>query len=163
MYVVKTGIHHSGIEGDGVFAGEFIPQGTIVYFYDDKNISISSAELSFLPEKEKNKIIKYGVQDEAGDWMLGEGAEKLNHSCDANVLSLFVDDLYCEIAVRDILEGEEITADYGLFSVHSLTGWNAAAIHPSAAGGSRQASRLTFRLNGCGISEYQRQQAEYSM
>lgn len=115
MYVVKTGIHHSGIEGDGVFAGEFIPQGTIVYFYDDKNISVSSAELSFLPEKEKNKIIKYGVQDEAGNWMLGEGAEKLNHSCDANVLSLFVDDIYCEIAIRDILEGEEITADYGLF------------------------------------------------
>ena len=115
MYVVKTGIHQSGIEGDGIFAGEFIPLGTIVYFFDDKNISVSSAELSFLPEKEKNKIIKYGVQDEAGNWMLGEGAEKLNPSCDANVLSLFVDDIYCEIAIRDILEGEEITADYGLF------------------------------------------------
>lgn len=118
MYLVKISIHQSSIEGEGAFAEEFIPQGTIIYFNDNNNDNsnnISPNELLFLPEEEKNKIIKYWVQDEAGNWLpLRESEEKLNHSCDANVLSLFVDGIYCEIAVKAIQEGEEITADYGL-------------------------------------------------
>lgn len=115
MYAIKTEIHESRIEGEGIFAGEFIPKGTIVYFLDSSTFFIPSNELLLLSEEEKNKIIKYGTQDEAGNWIEGEDSEKLNHSCDANVLSIFVDDIFCEIAVKDIHEGEEITADYGLF------------------------------------------------
>jgi len=115
MYLVKTSIHESEIEGDGLFAGEYIPRGTIVYFLKKSDALISQDEVLSMSEMEKNKIIKYGMQDESGNWMLGEGDEKLNHSCDANVLTLYVDDTYCDIAVKDISEGEEITADYSLF------------------------------------------------
>ena len=115
MYLVKTSIHESSIEGNGIFADEYIPLGTIIYFFKKSDAIISVNEISSLPDEEKNKIVKYGMQDESGNWLLGEGEEKLNHSCDANSLSLFVDDIYCDIAVRDISEGEEITADYSLF------------------------------------------------
>lgn len=115
MYLVKTSIHESRIEGDGVFAGEHIPRGTIIYFLKINDALVHQNEILSMPEGERNKIIKYGMQDESGNWLLGEGEEKLNHSCDANVLTLFVDNIYCDIAVKDISEGEEITADYSLF------------------------------------------------
>jgi len=38
MYLVRTAIHKSGIEGDGILHGEFIPKGTIVYFYSSDDI-----------------------------------------------------------------------------------------------------------------------------
>ncbi|MGB3920686.1 SET domain-containing protein-lysine N-methyltransferase [Methanothrix sp.] len=115
MYLVKTHIHESGIEGDGVFAGEDIPLGTIIYFLRKNCAFISYDDFLSMSEEEKDKTIRYGVQDESGNWLLGDGEEKLNHSCDANTLSLFVDDAYCDIAVKDISEGEEITGDYSLF------------------------------------------------
>lgn len=115
MYLVKTSIHESRIEGDGIFAAQSIPRGTIIYFLKIGDVVIRPNEIPLLPQEEMDKIVKYGMQDESGNWLLGEGEEKLNHSCDANSLSLFVDDIYCDIAVRDISEGEEITADYSLF------------------------------------------------
>lgn len=115
MYAIKTDIRESRIEGEGIFAGEYIPRGTIVYCLDSSTFFITPNELLLLSEEEKNKVIKYGAQNETGNWMMGEDSKKLNHSCDANVLSIFVDDIFCEIAVKDIHEGEEITTDYSLF------------------------------------------------
>ena len=43
-------------------------------------------------------------------------------SCDANILSLFIDGIYCDIAVKDIYAGDEITIDYGLF--YSSFSWS---------------------------------------
>jgi len=40
MYIVKTNIQKSIIEGEGTFAGEFIPNGTIVYFYSTEEIFV---------------------------------------------------------------------------------------------------------------------------
>ncbi len=113
MYLVRTAILKSGIEGDGTFAGEFIPKGTIVYFYSSDDTFVPLDSLLFSSEAEKNRFFKYHVQDEAGNWLVKE--DKINHSCDANILSIYVDGIYCDIAVRDIAEGEEITIDYGLF------------------------------------------------
>ncbi len=115
MYLVKTSIHKSGIEGDGIFAGEYIPQGTIIYFLRKSGVFICYNDFLIMSVEKRDKIITYGMQDESGNWLLGEGEEKLNHCCDANTLPLFVDDTYCDIAVKDISRGEEITGDYGLF------------------------------------------------
>lgn len=112
MYIVKTNIQKSIIEGEGTFAGEFIPNGTIVYFYSTEEIFVPKNKFSLLSEAEKDIFFRYSVQDKAGNWLYG--MYKINHSCDANTLSIFVDGIYCEIAVRDIYEGEEITIDYGL-------------------------------------------------
>ena len=113
MYIVKIDIKKSSIEGDGTFAGEFIPKGTIVYFYSTDDIFIPKSKFSLLSEADSNIFFRYSLQNEAGNWLYG--MDKVNHSCDANILSMFVDGIYCDIAVKDIHEGEEITIDYELF------------------------------------------------
>jgi len=118
MYIVDTYTEPSSIEGKGFFAKEFIPKGVVVYFYGDSDRFYSKGELKSLTDKEKELLFKYGVEDEFGNWNLTEtGLEAIeaNHSCDANILSLFVDGIYCDIAVKDIQEDEEITIDYGMF------------------------------------------------
>jgi len=57
MYLVRTAIHKSGIEGDGIFAGEFIPKGTIVYFYSSDDIFVPLDSFLFSSEAEKNRFL----------------------------------------------------------------------------------------------------------
>ena len=118
MYLIKIHSSQSIIEGNGLSAGEFIPKGTIVYFHSSADRFYSKGELRWLSEEEKQSLFKYGVEDEYGNWNMTETGQcvvEANHSCDANILPLFVDGIYCDIAIRDIHESEEITIDYGLF------------------------------------------------
>jgi hypothetical protein len=113
VYLIKVYKNSSCIEGEGVFAGEPISKGTIVFYYSSNDAYIFKKDFQSLSNFEKNRICKLGVEGEDGNWIVTDG--DANHSCDANILSLFVDGLYCDIAVKDILKGEEITIDYGLF------------------------------------------------
>ena len=113
MYLPKISKNISCIDGDGIFAGEPIPKGTIVFYYSNNDVYVSKKEFQYLSNFEKQQIYKFGVEDEYGNWIVTEG--DANHSCDANILSIFVDGLYCDIAVKDIQIDEEITIDYGLF------------------------------------------------
>ncbi|OPY48415.1 MAG: SET domain protein [Methanosaeta sp. PtaU1.Bin060] len=113
MYIVNILKKESKIEGYGVFAGEFIPKGTIVYFYGENEPFISKERFLSLSDDEKNLFYQYGVEDEAGNRLMK--VDNINHSCDSSILSLFVDGIYCDIAVKDINPGEEMTIDYGLF------------------------------------------------
>lgn len=113
MYLNKIYKDKSRIDGIGIFAGESIPKGTIVFYYSSYDYYIFKKDFQCLSNKEKERVIECGVEDEKGDWIVAEG--DANHSCDANILSIFVDGLYCDIAVKDISAGEEITIDYGLF------------------------------------------------
>jgi SET domain-containing protein len=120
MYTIEFYKNESLIDGKGIFAGEFIPKGTIVYYYGSDDTYLSKNELQFLSEEKREQLFKYGVEDESGNWLVTDG--DANHSCDANILSLFIDSQYCDIAVKDIHAGEEITIDYGLF--YSSFPWN---------------------------------------
>ena len=113
MYLPKISKNSSCIDGDGIFAEEPIPKGTITFYYSSYDVYVSKKEYLSLSNFEKHRIFKYGVEDEYGNWITTDG--DANHSCDANILSMFVDGLYCDIAVKDIQIGEEITIDYGLF------------------------------------------------
>ncbi len=113
MYLVKIYKNRSRISGEGIFAGEPIFKGTIVFYYSSDDTYLSRNEFQSLSHEEKCKLYEYGVEDEAGNWIVTDG--DANHSCDANILSIFIDGLYCDIAVKDIRIGEEITIDYGLF------------------------------------------------
>ena len=68
---------------------------------------ISRNEYEMLPQSERKYI------DLQGDKILlvGDPERFVNHSCDPNTTP---GDL-CDIARRDIVAGEEITADYALF------------------------------------------------
>jgi len=113
VYLTKVSKNISCIDGDGIFAGEPIPKGTIVFYYSNNDVYVSKEEFQHSSNFEKQQIYKFGVEDEYGNWIVTEG--DANHSCDANILSIFVDGLYCDIAVKDIQIDEEITIDYGLF------------------------------------------------
>jgi hypothetical protein len=113
VYLPKIYKNSSCIDGEGIFAGEPIPKGTIAFYYSSNDVYIAKKEFQFLSNFEKSQIYKFGVEDEYGNWIVTEG--DANHSCDANILSIFVDGLYCDITVKDIQIGEEITIDYGLF------------------------------------------------
>jgi hypothetical protein len=104
---------NSLIDGEGIFAGESIPKGTIVFYYSSNDVYVSQKEFQCSSNFEKQQICKFGVEDEFGKWIVTDG--DANHSCDANILSMFIDGLYCDVAVKDIQTGEEITIDYGLF------------------------------------------------
>jgi hypothetical protein len=112
MYLVKTDREKSEIEGNGIFAREAVQKGTIVFYFSHDENYISKEKFESLSSEAKERLYKFGVEDESGNWVMTTG--DVNHSCDANILSLFVDGLYCDIAVKDIRIDEEITIDYGI-------------------------------------------------
>lgn len=138
MYTIEFYKDESLIDGKGIFADEFIPKGTIVYYYGSNDTYLSKNEFQFLSEDKREQLFKYGVEDEAGNWLVTDG--DANHSCDANILSLFIDSQYCDVAVKDIHVDEEITIDYGLF--YSSFPWSMTC---------KCASTLCRKIVGSGI------------
>ena len=101
--------------GSGLFATEFVPKGTVVFFQDPLDQVISPTQLENLPEPYQEIVDKYGYQDRAGNWILGwDRSIYTNHSCEPNALDTA---LGFEIAIRDIQPGEELTIDYGLLNL----------------------------------------------
>ncbi|MEY2904912.1 MAG: hypothetical protein RJA52_928 [Bacteroidota bacterium] len=103
--------------GYGVFASVLIPKGTIVYVKDPLEIEIDEDTFNGYPEVLQNHIEKYSYIDERGIRIISwDMAKYVNHCCDFNTISTGYG---FEIAVRDILPGEEITDEYGLFNMGS--------------------------------------------
>ncbi|BDS06535.1 hypothetical protein NT6N_15750 [Oceaniferula spumae] len=101
--------------GYGVFATEFIPQGTIVYVQDPLEIVVSSVEYTLLNVQMQQMVEKYSYISSLGDRILSwDFGKYVNHRCDCNTMST---GWGFEIALRDIRQGEEITDDYGLFNL----------------------------------------------
>ncbi len=101
--------------GYGVFAIEFIPKGTIIYTKDLLEIEFTENEYKYLDFTYKSIVDKYSYMDKNGIRILSwDHARFMNHSCDCNSLSTGYE---FEIAIRDILAGEEITDDYGLLNL----------------------------------------------
>ncbi len=101
--------------GFGVFATAFIPKGTIVYAKDLYEIEVSREEYLSLPLTLQQTIEKYSYIDENGRRIVSwDIAKYVNHCCYSNTISTGYG---FEIARRDILPGEEITDDYGLFNL----------------------------------------------
>jgi len=103
--------------GYGVFASVLIPKGTIVYVKDPLEIEIDESTFNSYPVVLQNQIEKYSYIDERGIRIISwDMAKYVNHCCDFNTISTGYG---FEIAVRDILPGEEITDEYGLFNMGS--------------------------------------------
>jgi uncharacterized protein len=100
----------SCIHGVGLFAKVFFKKGDVVVPWENTR-EITSTEFSALPIQEKQFI-----DFQNGRMLLiGRPERFVNHSCDANTIP---GDL-CDIAARDIFEGEEITSNYGNFYIVS--------------------------------------------
>lgn len=91
------------IHGRGVFAARDFKKGEVVLHWDISHI-LSKEEVEKMNEEEKRYVAFSG-----GKYIIMQAPEKyVNHSCTANT---WVKD-FCDVAVRDISKGEEITADY---------------------------------------------------
>jgi hypothetical protein len=114
MLVVRTIVALSAIEGLGVFAAEFIPAGTLVRdVTSEPQIVLTPEQYEALPEGCKPDVYKYSWNDVDGNFHVCFGPECfLNHSPNAS-LTMSGEN---HVAARDILAGEEITADYRKYS-----------------------------------------------
>lgn len=96
-------IKESLIDGKGVFASRNFKQGEVILHWDTTQI-IDKGELKKLDEEENKYITLVN-----GRYTKMQEPEKfVNHSCDPNTS---IKD-FCDVALRDISEGEEVTSDY---------------------------------------------------
>lgn len=121
MYLIKTKILQSPIEGKGYFADENVPKGTIIYFYGEDDTRYSIEDFEKLNKKDKDRLLKFAVEDEFGNWVETSTGPYTNHSCDPNIMAFFIGGYYVDIAVKDIKINDEITIDYSQF--FSSTKW----------------------------------------
>lgn len=120
MLLVKTTIGPSKINGIGLFAAEFIPQGTTTWkFTPDFDLRVTAKDLEKLREIARNTFLKYAfLSKRTGLYVLcSDDARFFNHSVEPTIgdanSSESVEGI--DIALRDIHPGEELTCDYTAF------------------------------------------------
>lgn len=97
--------------GFGVVATKLIPKGTITWAFDALDQIITPPALEQMHPLQKVYLEKYCYRDQNGDYVLcGDHSRFVNHSFRSSCISTAYN---CELAVRDIYPGEELTDDYG--------------------------------------------------
>jgi SET domain-containing protein len=126
MLLIKTTLDVSRIHGIGLFADQFIPDGTVVWrFSPIIDIRFPESLFESLSEDARKQIKKYSYRERSsGLYVLcGDDARFFNHSDEPNCL-----DLYSEhegditVARQDISRGQELTCDYSLFDLDLIEG-----------------------------------------
>ena len=120
MYLVKTEVNESSIEGMGVFTLEDIQKGTVVWQFDpshDKTMSTTEFDALDADAQESLRRIAY-LSQSTSRWVYppeNDPALYTNHSKDNN-LSVLMDTNVSEeplfVANRNITAGEELTNNY---------------------------------------------------
>ena len=101
--------------GYGVFAKKFIPKGTIVYVRDELEVTIPHDSHLLNDDYYSEILEKYSYVGSNGEYILSwDFGRFVNHSCEPNTISTGYG---FEIAIRNILAGEQITDDYGMFNL----------------------------------------------
>lgn len=117
MYVVKTYLGRSEIEGVGVFAGEDIPEGTVVWqMVEGFDQGIDPDVISTYPSRVQAYLRRHAYLNKGKMWLCGDLGMYTNHSDNPNVVSLPNEK---DIALRLIRKGEEITTNYAEFDEES--------------------------------------------
>src|ERR1044071_4783878 len=105
MSVADVEIRESLIQGTGLYAKRAFNRGEIVLSWNLSH-TIPNEQVAALPEEER----RYTHPLDEHRTLIVQSPERfVNHSCDGNTE---VRDL-CDVAVRRIEVGEEITSDYG--------------------------------------------------
>jgi uncharacterized damage-inducible protein DinB len=117
--MVPVRIAPSSIHGLGIFAVEFIAQGTDVWrFTPGFDLDINTAVLDSLAPFTRERMLHFGYLDRnLGRFIVCcDDARFMNHSKLPNLAADYERDPHgIDYAVRDILPGEEITTDYDTF------------------------------------------------
>lgn len=101
--------------GFGVVATRLIPKGTVTWVFDALDQVFSPAEMAGFAPLQQAYLEKYCYRDHRGDFVLcGDHSRFVNHSFRSSCISTAYN---CELAVRDIHPGEELTDDYGYLNV----------------------------------------------
>lgn len=101
--------------GSGVFATSLIPKGTITWVLDKFDRVYPEAEVRQMEPVYQEILEKYCFRDRDGSWVFcWDNTRYINHSFNSNCVAT---PYGCEIAVRDIQPGEQITNDYGFFNI----------------------------------------------
>jgi len=125
MLLVKTSIAPSTIPGagTGLFAGEFIPAGTLIWKFSNKvDRAYTREEVEQLPEPTRSEILSLYhpyISKQTGRYItFGDNAGYLNHSSNPNIVTRYEQGVEEDLnfALRDIVQGEELTIDYSAFS-----------------------------------------------
>ncbi len=103
-------VKNSKIQGKGVFAARDFKKGEVIIRWSSCSRIISKKKLAKLPKSKKKFVSHY----QRGKYVLFSSPGKyVNHSCNSNTKAK--ND--CDVAIRAIKKGEEITADYILEKV----------------------------------------------
>lgn len=103
------------IIGYGVFAKKLIPMGTITWTPDPLQIVLKPEDVDNLSQPFQEIVYRYAYRNSRGLYLIeSDFGRFVNHSSRSNCLSTAYD---FELAVRDILPGEELTDDYGTLNI----------------------------------------------
>jgi len=112
MFIVHTYVAQSGIHGNGVFAGEDLAKGQVIWeFAPDLDLVVPFGRIAAAPKafRDYMEMYAYVSPQVAGGMVLScDHAKFLNHSDDPNTVIRGPQTLAC----RAIGKGEEITCDY---------------------------------------------------
>ena len=126
MLLVRTRLDKSPIHGIGLFADQFIPQGTVIWeYYPLIDIKLTQEQIAALPEPCQEQLRRYTYRDKHSRLyvLCGDDARFFNHSETPNCLDIFnAEEGDLTVAIRDIYPGEELTCDYALFDLDLVEG-----------------------------------------
>jgi SET domain-containing protein len=130
MLLVKTKVAPSPVHGLGLFADQFIPQGTRIWEYDERVDSrFDEQRLIGLSDEEQEALLAHTyVNPRTGLYVYcGDNARYLNHSDNPNTDDVGFDEGLVNgegvtIAARDIQPGEEIFSNYRSFDADARAG-----------------------------------------
>ena len=116
MLRVPTYIAPSRIAGLGLFAAADLPEGTVIWQFDERaDWAIPPEELERFPEPYLSLMRRYLYLDANGLYILcGDNAKFMNHDEAPNCSD---SDPRFTIAIRGIETGEELTCDYREFDL----------------------------------------------
>ncbi len=101
--------------GYGVVATDFIPAGTITWALDKLDREFSPEEFAKMAPIYQNILDTYTFRNNKGNFVLcWDHGRYVNHSFNSNCLTTAYD---FEVAIRDILPGEQLTDDYGYLNI----------------------------------------------
>ncbi len=96
-------VKKSKIQGKGVFANRNFKKGEIVIKWNTSK-KINKSEFAKLPKHKKKYIALIN-----GEYIVNQSPAKfVNHSCNSNTKVKN----FCDVAIRNIKNGEEITGNY---------------------------------------------------